>query len=249
MSPPRRRVREADRQAVLDAAAVLQVRRTETATAVAAGRAVEAEIVESYPRGLDQVGLNPDVRWSELMSVRPSVTATQLRASLPTTRAWVAGGLRMTSVYDADGTSAEARLLLAGETLGTYLLSVAPVQMKIVDRHQVLLQGPLVDDRPTVMAVRSPACVDAAWRYWDAVLAAGFEVGESVAGPPQLSRRQRQVAALLATGAGDDAIAQSLGVSVRTVRSDIAAMLDVLGAQTRFAAGTRLQMWSTVSRT
>ena len=59
-----------------------------------------------------------------------------------------------------------------------------------------------------------------------------------------LTPRQRQVVALMATGTGDEAIAASLGVSVRTVRSDIAALLDVLGVKTRFAAGVRLQLWS-----
>jgi hypothetical protein len=30
---------------------------------------------------------------------------------------------------------------------------------------------------------------------------------------------------------------------VRTVRADVAALLDVLGVRTRFAAGVRLQLW------
>ena len=46
---------------------------------------------------------------------------------------------------------------------------------------------------------------------------------------------------MMATGAGDEAIATSLGVSVRTIRSDVASVLDALGVKTRFAAGVRLQ--------
>ena len=39
-------------------------------------------------------------------------------------------------------------------------------------------------------------------------------------------------------------IAAALDVSVRTVRSDVAAILDALNVRTRFAAGMRLQLWS-----
>ncbi len=240
----RDRIREADRQTVLDAAAVLQVRRSQLAAALAAGRDVDAVVVDTYVRGQTQAVLRQSDTWSELRSVRPSVTVAQLRGSLPTTRSLVAGGLRMTSIYDADGSSPEARTLLACESLGTYLLSVAPVQLKIIDRTHVLLQGPLLDDHATVMAVRSRTCVDAAWRYWEAVRQIAFPVRESVALVGDLTDRQRQVAALMSTGIGDDAIAVALGVSVRTVRSDVAGMLEALGVQSRFAAGVRLQFWA-----
>jgi DNA-binding NarL/FixJ family response regulator len=240
---PRSRIPEPDRQAVLDAAAVLQVRRTETATALAEGRAVDAEIVGGDER-LGQMLLDEQASWTELLSVRPAVTATQLAASLPNTRALLERGLRMISIYDGDGIAPDARLVLAGEPTGTYLLSVAPVQMKIVNRSRVLLQGPVVDGSGTVMAVRSQVCLAAAWRYWDAVLETAFPVASVVDPPADLTPRQRQVVALLGTGAGDDAIASALGVSVRTVRSDVARILDSLGVQSRFAAGVRLHRWS-----
>jgi DNA-binding NarL/FixJ family response regulator len=69
-------------------------------------------------------------------------------------------------------------------------------------------------------------------------------VGETVDPPGDLTPRQGQVVALMASGANDDAIAAALGVSVRTVRSDVAGILDALGVQSRFAAGVRLQFWS-----
>lgn len=49
--------------------------------------------------------------------------------------------------------------------------------------------------------------------------------------------RHRQVAALLARGLKDDAVARRLGVSVRTVRRLIASTMDELGAASRFEAG------------
>ena len=241
--PPRRRLSSDDRQAVLDAAAVLQTRRTETAKALADGRAVDAVVLDGHRDSQSQILLYEQETWTELLSVRPEASAAGLRASLPNTRRLLAAGLRMTSVYDYYGTPRDARLVLAGETGGTYLLSVAPVQMKIVNRDHVLLQGPSVDGTDTVMAVRSAACMEAAWRYWDAVVAAALPVEDAVDPLGELTPRQQQVVAFLTTGAGDDAIAAALGVSVRTVRTEVAHILVALGVQSRFAAGVRLQQW------
>ena len=182
--------------------------------------------------------------WRELLSVRPGGTASQLRATLPHNRALVNDGLRMVSIFHAQGLEVDARVLLANEPVGNYLLGIAPVQMKIVDRRSVLLQGPALDGEPTLMSVTSAPCLEAAWRYWEATLDSSFPPGGEAGALEDLTPRQRQVVALMATGAGDEAIAASLGVSVRTVRSDIAALLDVLGVKTRFAAGIRLQLWS-----
>ena len=233
---------EADRQAVLDAAAVLQARRTE-ASATAAGGAAGVRIVARGDR-INQWMYRASDGWHDLRSVRPMTSAAEIRSSLANNRAQVRRGMFMESVFDLGGTDLEARIILADETDGRYLLSFAPVQMKIVDRHLVLLQGPCIDGEQSGMAVSSQACLDAAWRYWDAVMAVAQPMHASVASLSGITARQRQVIALMASGAGDDAIATGLGVSVRTVRSDIASILDALGVQSRFAAGMRLQLWS-----
>ena len=74
--------------------------------------------------------------------MRPAATTTQLRVSLPHNRALLEGGLRMVSIFDADGLELDARVLLANEPVGTYLFSVAPVQMKIVDRRSCCCRAP-----------------------------------------------------------------------------------------------------------
>lgn len=235
---------EADRQAVLDAAALLQVRRSETAALVAEGDVPGVEVVGG---GLDSVNrwmVEASTEWRELLSMRPAGTAAQLRGSLPNNRAQLKRGLKMVSIFDVYGLEPGARVLLANEPVGTYLLSVAPVQMKIVDRQFVLLQGPVVDGEGTVMAVSSPRCLDAAWRYWEAAINTSFPAGDGMNTLGDLTPRQRQVVALMSAGLGDEAIADSLGVSVRTLRSDVAVLLDALGVRTRFAAGIRLQLWS-----
>ncbi len=54
-----------------------------------------------------------------------------------------------------------------------------------------------------------------------------------------VSDRGGEAVALLATGMTDAAVARQLGVSVRTVRSDVASMMQVVSAGSRFQAGVR----------
>ena len=56
------------------------------------------------------------------------------------------------------------------QTPSPLLVDVGWLAQYVNDRSLVLLQGPdLPDGGETVMAVRSPACLEAAWRYWNAV--------------------------------------------------------------------------------
>jgi DNA-binding CsgD family transcriptional regulator len=166
---------------------------------------------------------------------------TQLQVSVPNNRALLARGLRMTSVFDYDGLGPDARLLLSGEPCGSYLFGAAPVQMKILDGRRVVLQGPFLEGEQTLMALSSPECMAAARRYWEAVLASAFPAVEAGQGLDHLTERQRRILALLAADAKDEAIAAALGVSVRTVRADVAAVMSLLGVRSRFAAGLRVR--------
>ena len=242
---PRSRIREEQRQAALDAAAALQVRRSEVAAALADGRGSGAEVVA---RGLDGVNAWLDEHspgWGEILSVRDAAIVPQLRVSLINNRRRLAAGGKMASLFDYDGTEPTARWLLAGEDHDCYRLGVAPVQMKIIDQRFVLLQGPFLDGESTVMAVTAGDCLEAARRYWQAALASSFPARDVVAGTPyplrQLTPRQHQVIALMAADTRDESIATALEVSVRTVRSDIARIMEVLGVRSRFAAGIRVR--------
>jgi DNA-binding CsgD family transcriptional regulator len=249
--PGRARVAPASRispevaQAVLDAAAMLQVRRSEAAALAASGMLSDGEVVAVGLEDAQQWLHSGGRSWSENLSVRPTSTAAQLRASLPANRAFVASGVRMVSVFDYYGLDTDARLLLANEPIGDYLFGKAPVQMKLIDRSFVILEGPVVDGAMSLMTIHSGACLEAAWRYWDAVVASAIPVEDAgISDLGLLTARQRQVVALMTSDLGDDAIAASLGVSVRTVRSEVAAILAALGVKSRFAAGVRVQMWS-----
>jgi DNA-binding CsgD family transcriptional regulator len=234
-------IKPAEREAVLDAAAVLQLRRADLAAAVAQGSVPGVEVVA---RG--GVGIN---RWmgrvvhdlQELLSVRPAATVGQLRHSLPNNRIAVAHGMRMLSVFDYFGLTDDGKRLLAEEDSDLYLVSMAPVQMKIFDRKSAVLQGPTIDNDQSVMVVSEPTCLAAAWNYWHRIMEAAYSVAEEqIDSDVTLSGRQRQIMALLASDAHDEAIAAALGVSVRTVRADIAEVMRILGVRSRFAAGLRL---------
>lgn len=258
---PRNSIDEQARQNVLDAAALLQLQRSRvaralerelsgrrTATGAFAGDSVEADVVGAGYDAIDAWMSESILSWRELLSVKPAATLPQLRVSVPFNRQLVTDGLKMISLFDHDGTEREAREFLSGEVKGSYLLGFASVQMKLVDRAFVLLQGPPVDGQLSVMRVRDRTVMEAAWRYWHAVVASSYQASDQLdqvrqdaaSGSFELTDRQWRVVTLLATDTRDEAIADALGVSVRTVRADIADLLDKLGVRTRFAAGLRL---------
>jgi len=239
---PRSRITERDRQRVLDAAAHLQIRRSELAAQLARGEPCGARVVARTWPGIQRWIYQEVPRWSELFTVRPAGTIGQLRATLPRNREVVGNGLRMVSLWDWDGLKPGARRLLAGERLGRYLFGAGKIQMNIVDRRWALLQGPFLGGEHTLMAVTDPDCLRAAWTYWHAAVASSYPANEEEAGALEvLTPRQRQVAALLAVDTRDQAIAQTLGISVRTVRAEIADLMAALGVRSRFAAGVRVR--------
>ncbi len=239
------------RQSVLDAAAVFLVRCRDLVAELAVGGSAHAEVVAVGHEAINQWLVDHGPEWHELLSTRPSGTTEWLRVSVPDNRYFVEHGTRMVSIFDYDGLDHGARLLLthepAGEDAADYRFGVCPVQLKIMDRRFALAQGPDVDGVPSVMTVSSGPALDAAWAYWEAALAASVPAS-GTGRLAALTPRQRQVMELLASDTGDDeAIAAALGISVRTVRSDVAAALEQLGVKSRFAAGNRFRIWQELS--
>jgi len=70
-----------------------------------------------------------------------------------------------------------------------------------------------------------------------------YELGTHRREPPQtyqLTSRQIAIGRLLSTGLKDAAVARELDLSLRTVRSEISALVAGLGAKSRFQAGCLL---------
>ncbi|WP_157953132.1 helix-turn-helix domain-containing protein [Nocardioides allogilvus] len=115
-----------------------------------------------------------------------------------------------------------------------------PVSMMIADRHTALLSeggdGGAVLLRHDSAAVALSGLFDAVWQQAATLDTPGQRLrlheGDS------LLEHQR-LAALLATGATDEAIARAMGISVRKLVRLLAAMRGDLGAETRFQLGVR----------
>ncbi|CAA9232740.1 MAG: hypothetical protein AVDCRST_MAG41-1074 [uncultured Corynebacteriales bacterium] len=230
------------RQPVLDAVVALQGHRLAASTALAAagGEPVGgARVVASGPTATPATMMRHARGWRHLLSTRPLTDARQLRESLPGNDRCLRDGLEMISVFDREGTTPAARRLLAGEPGDVYFLSYAPVQMRLANHRVVYLQGPELGGAPSLMTVTTPPAIEAAYRYFRAVLDLATPCREDSAPAVPFTARQVRIMELLALGLADDRIAETLAVSTRTVRYDIAAVMDGLGVGSRFAAGMR----------
>ncbi len=70
-----------------------------------------------------------------------------------------------------------------------------------------------------------------------------YELGARRQSPPavkELTSRQIAIGRMLSTGTKDAAIARELGLSLRTVRAEVSALVVGLGAKSRFQAGCLL---------
>ncbi|MFI6428073.1 sigma factor-like helix-turn-helix DNA-binding protein [Promicromonospora sp. NPDC050880] len=226
---------------VNDALTRLQVERARVVDAMERGQRVAARY---FGRGAQEINVamaKAAGTWRVLESIRSSGTVEQLSVSLPNNTYHMERGLRMISVWHRLGLDADVRLMLAGEDPSAYFFSYAPVPLKIIDRRSVLLDGPNVGGEMTVIDVEDQACLAAARGYWDAVVSGMYPCDGETAALADLTVRQRRVIALMLTSSSDDEISRKLGVSVRTVRTEIALVLSMLEAPNRFVAGVRLR--------
>lgn len=227
-------------QEVLDAAAALQLRRAGVVAALEEGACPDGVRVLGRGPTLNQTMMAEAHGWRHLLSVRQQTTAADLRASLPNNRRTMARGLKMTSLFDWAATTPAARALLAQEASGVYFLTRAPMQLKVVDLREVLVEGPASWSEPSVVGIADPVVLDAAMRYWRAVQKSAVPAWAEHEDADGFSPRQRRVLELMRQDLTDQAVADVLGVSLRTVRYEVAAIMTKLGVQSRFSAGVCL---------
>ena len=126
---------------------------------------------------------------------------------------------------------------LGGETRTVPSL---PMLMVIVDREVALVPLDPADGRQGALELRSRGAVEALHvrftRFWDAGIPWYEQDGPDSNG---LSRRERELMYLLASGHTDEFISKKLGVSLRTVRRTVSNLMARLEARSRFEAGVR----------
>lgn len=143
---------------------------------------------------------------------------------------------------------------LSGRMLGTdpdeeearAFLAVSAT-MVIADRSAALVIQPPVDTDGSLawrgLMIHDLRLVSLLCEMYDGVWECSLPIGQDDGSEPrseELTERQECIGRLLATGAKDEAIARRLGLSLRTVRSEISRLTEALGARSRFQAGVQL---------
>lgn len=163
-------------------------------------------------------------------------------------RQQAAEGVRFLTVYDTDvlqgaqSIAALERLAALGEQMR--VLKGVPLKMVVADDDTalVIVRTDAESWRGSMLVRRSPLLdsltllFETLWRLSVPLHRTEPELGGQ---RDQPALRDRQVLMMLAGGATDETIARQLGISSRTVERRVRALLDRLGAETRFQAGAQ----------
>jgi DNA-binding CsgD family transcriptional regulator len=115
---------------------------------------------------------------------------------------------------------------------------LAPVRMVVYDRELAIVHAPR-DEEIGAIVIRDRLIAEPLVDFFEYCWITASELDEVLASTDGsgLTEQQTAVLRLLASGSKDEAIARSLGVSVRTVTRIVAELMGELGATSRFQAG------------
>lgn len=130
-------------------------------------------------------------------------------------------------------------LALAGAEVRT--VPDVPTDATVVDEAVAMLPSELRDGRSGGVAVfRLPSVVSTVVELFERVWPSAVSLMASdVPQGAGLTERERELLALLSVGCTDEVAAARLGISVRTVRRMMSAIMNRLGARSRFQAGIK----------
>lgn len=165
-----------------------------------------------------------------------------MRSSWDTEIASIRRGTILRCLYQADATRTPEML----RYLGDFARAGAQVRVArrithrtiIVDRGLVLVAvEPDTLQRP-YLVIREPVLVRSFYEQFAAIWRDAHSVG---VGPEDSLEETlvREILEILKTGVTDEVAARQLSVSARTVRRRVAAVMDLLGASSRFEAGVK----------
>ncbi|MBO3744536.1 hypothetical protein J5X84_00555 [Streptosporangiaceae bacterium NEAU-GS5] len=157
----------------------------------------------------------------------------------------LARGVRCRAVYSSVVLDLPAKLdeirrvTAAGEQ--ARVLAELPIKLVVVDGTTALLPltGHEEGMRFTSVLVRHSALTDALVALFETLWEQATPVWGAPQQPAALDLEDQQIIELLAVGMKDEAILRQLGISERTLRRRIAALLSRLGATGRFQAGVQ----------
>ncbi|MEV7782863.1 LuxR C-terminal-related transcriptional regulator [Kitasatospora sp. NPDC088351] len=201
--------------------------------------------------GLDAIQAKLEVLTARLagecLAVMPggAQSAASLAASRPLDEDALRRGMSLRTIYQDSvrndpETFAYARWMtgLGGKVRTAPVL---PPRMLVFDRRAAVVPidpentrlGALCTEEPGIVA----SLVALFEQTWETAVPLGDDQPEDVG--TGLSAGERELLRLLSTGLTDDAAAKRLGVSVRTVRRQMAALMERLDAASRFEAGLK----------
>lgn len=169
------------------------------------------------------------------MDLRMLARGVDLRLLVSTRAARSTGAARYLSVLMENG----ARIRVT---------TTVPLHLNVVDRAVTIMalggsrNGTDASGDVILHSTRLAECFAQVFEHHWSVgrpCAAGADRPGSGGSAEDYSPREREILALLATGAKDEAIARRLGCSERTLRRLLTALIAKLGAESRFAAGAR----------
>lgn len=131
--------------------------------------------------------------------------------------------------------AAEHARWLNSKKAGPRFVPRVPFRAVLVDRSAAVI----VDEHDNVRVERDERALAELSAAADHLWEQGTETRQppAVSGEQRSSERLQAVLRLLSEGLTDDAVARRLGVSVRTIRNDVASTMRVLEARSRFQAG------------
>lgn len=129
---------------------------------------------------------------------------------------------------------AARKAALAGEQSRVH--ADVPVKLAISDRRVAILPVTADEVGEAALCIHPSTLLDALVHYFELLWVQAIPIVPTDDGP---GVSDRQLAALLASGAKDDVVARHLGASTRTLSRRVAEMMEHLHVRTRFQAGVQ----------
>ncbi|HXH77390.1 helix-turn-helix transcriptional regulator [Nocardioides sp.] len=175
----------------------------------------------------------------DMLWLRPDAWAMPREAALSEALAQViATGRKSRAIYPVRALSEAPEALQNRARIGEQIRVIPelPTRMFILGQDHAVLPEPLgISDEPRVH-VRQRSIVTALTYWFESLWAQAAPVPDLDMGEARPDLRRFLLEQLVA-GATDEIIARKLGISLRTVRRRVAAMMADLGVDTRFQAG------------
>ncbi|WP_175411370.1 LuxR C-terminal-related transcriptional regulator [Streptomyces sp. TRM64462] len=171
-------------------------------------------------------------------------TPENMAASRPLNLRLLNRGVRMRTVYlDSirrdQPTVAHAEWLVA-HGAGVRTTPTLPNRLILIDRRIALIATDSRNTGAGAVVVENPGTIALIHALFETVWQSAQPLGSRPEREPEkLTSHQAEVLRLMAQGLTDEAIAHHLGVSARTVRRTMSALLTTLNARSRFQAGVQ----------